>query len=175
MDQFVGVGTWVFYVEGFFADAGKTATTAGHTCWCSGGRWRWSGAGEQTLVWDRRNAGQADAAVVMAKLDEDEVAGLDEFEGRIPVAGGDVSVAGEASDGAVDDVDFGGVEEVGDGGAPAPEAVGAEAMAVADSGVADEDQARKLGIGGAREAETFFLRLGVRWHGWTGGRGLLRG
>ena len=59
--------------------------------------------------------GEVDAAVVVAPLDEDEVTGLDELESEIPVAAGDVAMAGETADGAVDDVDLGGVEEVGMG------------------------------------------------------------
>jgi hypothetical protein len=141
-----------------------------------GGR---SGAGLQALVGDGDGAGKVEAAVVVAELDEDDVAGLDEFEGGGPVALGDVGVAGEAADGAVDDVDLGGVEEVGDGRAPAPETVGAEAVAVADGGVADEDEGGELGVGGAGEAEGGFLSLGVGlgagWGGGGSGGGLLGG
>jgi hypothetical protein len=117
----------------------------------------------EALVGDGDGAGKVEAAVVVAELDEDEVAGLDEFEGGGPVALRDVGVAGEAADGAVDDVDFGGVEEVGDGRAPSPEAVGAHAVAVADGGVADEDEGGEFGVGGAGEAEGGFLGFGVGW------------
>jgi hypothetical protein len=83
-------------------------------------------------------------------------------------------MAGEATDGMVDDVDFGGVEEVVDGVTPAPEAVGADAVAVADGGVADEDEGGECGVGWLLEAETFLLGggVGLRAHGarWGGGR-----
>jgi len=175
VDGFVGAGAGIFDVESFFADAGKAAA-AGLRTWRGSGRGRgWGGTGELALVGDGRDAGQADAAVIVAELDEDDVAGLDEFEGRVPVALRDVGVAGEAADGAVDDVDFGGVEEVGDGRAPTPEAVGAEAVAVADGGVADQDEGGEFGVGGAGEAEAGFLSLGVGGCGGRGGSCLLRG
>jgi hypothetical protein len=128
------------------------------------------------LVGDGDGSGKVEAAVVVAELDEDDVAGLDDLKGGGPVPLRDVGVAGEAADGAVDDVDFGGVEEVGDGRAPTPETVGAEAVAVADGGVADEDEGGELGVGGAGEAEGGFLGFGVGglwWCGLLGG--LLRG
>jgi hypothetical protein len=126
-------------------------------------------AGLKAIVGDGRGAGEVDAAVVVAELDKDEVAGLDEREGVLPVAGGDVGVAGEASDGAIDDVDLRGVEEVGDRRAPSPETVGADTVAVADRGVADQNDGRKSGVGGAGEAEAFLLGGGIGRSGAHGG------
>jgi len=77
------------------------------------------------------------------------------------MARGDVAMAGEAADGAVDDVDLGGIEEVGDGSAPAPEAVGAFSVSVADGGVADEDDGGQVGIGRSGEAEIGLLLAGA--------------
>ena len=175
VDGLVGVSAGILHVQGFLADAGEAASAGGHACRRSGWRrWR-SGAGQETLIGDGRGAGKVDAAVVVAELDEDEVAGLDEFEGRVPVSGGDVGMAGEASDGAIDDVNFGGVEEVGDGGSPAPEAVGAEAVPIAGGRVAYEDQVGEARVGGAGEAEAFLLGFRVGRCGRARGWGLLGG
>ena len=119
-----------------------------------------SWVGSRTRIGDGLGAGDVDGAVVVAELDEDEVAGLDHGEGVLPVAGGDEGVAGEAADGAVDDVDLVGVEEVGDGRAPSPEAVGTGAMAVADGGVTDEEDGGEIGVFGGDEAKAD-LQLGV--------------
>ena len=73
-------------------------------------------------------------------------------------------MAGEAADGAIDDVNLGGIEEIGDGRAPSPEAVGACAVAVADGGIADEEDGGEVGIFGAGEAEADLLGACVlRW------------
>jgi len=179
-------GAGVSDVEGLFANAWEAPADVG-PAW---GAWGCRGAGVRIFIgggvrcgggWcarvgDGSGSGEVDTAVIVAPLNEDEVAGLDEGEGVIPVAGGDVGVAGESADGAVDDVDFDGVEEVRDGRSPAPEAVGAQAVAVADSGIADEDERGERGVGGAGEAEAFFLGSGVgRGSGGRGRSGGLRG
>jgi hypothetical protein len=177
VDGVGGIGEGIGDVERLFADAGEAAAGVGAAgprgpgrvdgCGGVGGVFVDRGVGGLRSgrgcagVGDGGCAGEVDAAVVVAELDEDEVAGLDEGEGVRPMALGDVGVAGEAADGAVDDVDLGRVEEVGDRGAPSPESVGAEAVAVADGGVADQDEGWKGGVGGAGEAEAGFLGGGV--------------
>ena len=79
------------------------------------------------------------------------------------MAAGEKRAAAEAADGAVDDVDFFRVEKRRERIAPAPLALGALALtivlAVADGGVADEDERREFRIRG----------LGQRAAGATGG------
>ena len=173
VDGFDLVGDGVFYVVGFFADAGEAATSVGAAGTGSGGRSGLRRAGREALVGDGRCSGKGDAAVVMAPLDKDDVAGLDDREGEVPMAAGNVAVGGLAADSAVDDVDFGGIEEVGDGRPPSPEAVGAEAVAVADGGVSDEDERGEIGVGRVGEAETLLLGCGVGLgaRGWGRGGG----
>jgi hypothetical protein len=175
VDEFGLVRVRVLYLEGLVAGAGQAAADVGAMSAGVGGRG--GGAGKQALVGYGFRAGEIEAAVVVAELDEDEVAGLNEFERIGPVALRDVGVGREAADGAVDNVDFGGVEKVGNGCAPAPEAVGAFAVSVADGRVADEDEGREFGVGRAGETEVCLLCAGV--HGWAartrrGGRGFGR-
>ena len=95
------------------------------------------------------------AAVVVAELHQDEVAGLELVGDFLPKAFGDVGAAGAAAEGAVDDIDFGGVEERRDLVAPTPEAALAFAGAVFDGGVADEVEGGFYGgggVGGAGES-----------------------
>ena len=80
------------------------------------------------------------AAVVVAHLEEDEVAGLDLGEDAVPGAFVDEGAAAAAGAGAVGDVDAGGVEVVGEVVAPA------EVGLVAGGGVADDEDGGKAGI-----------------------------
>ena len=111
VDGFGLVGDGTFDFEGLVSDAGQASSAVRAA---DADRWRrWRCSRRHALIGDGRGARKVEAAVVVAELDEDEVAGLDEFEGVGPVALGDIGVRGEAADGAVDDVDLGGVEEVG--------------------------------------------------------------
>ena len=55
------------------------------------------------------------SAVVVAELEEDDVAGLDEGERVGPMTLGDVGARGAAADGAVDDVDSAGSKKAARG------------------------------------------------------------
>ncbi len=78
--------------------------------------------------------GGGGAAVVVAHLDEDEVAGLHFGEDFGPEAFVVVAAGAATGAGAVGDVDFGGVEVVGEVVAPA------EVGLVAGGGVADDEE-----------------------------------
>jgi hypothetical protein len=173
MDGIGGSGPGVGDVKSLFADAGQAAPPVRTTRSGSG---RWYGrrrSGDKTLVGDRRCSRHLDAAVVMAELDEDEVAGLDHSQSVLPVASRNVGMAGEATDGPVDHVDLAGVEEVGDGRSPSPETVGPRAVAVAHGGVANQDQRWKIGVRRAGESKASLLSLGIG-RGSSHGRGRRR-
>ncbi len=92
-----------------------------------------------------RGFGSAEvAAVVVAHLEEDEVAGLDFGEDFIPGAFVDEGAAAAAGVGAVGDVDLRSVEVVGEVVAPA------EVGLVAGGRVADDEDGGELGIERAR-------------------------
>ena len=80
------------------------------------------------------------AAVVVAHLQEEIVAGLHLGEGGGPVAFVDVGARGAAGDGSVGDVDARGVEELREVVAPA------EVGAVARGGVADDEDRGERGV-----------------------------
>jgi hypothetical protein len=82
------------------------------------------------------------AAVVVAHLEEDEVAGLHLGEDLVPRAFVDESAAAAAGVGAVGDVDTGGVEVVGEVVAPA------EVGLVAGGRVADDEDGGEFGVEG---------------------------
>src|SRR6185503_8105824 len=75
-------------------------------------------------------------AVVVAELDDDEIALLCFLEDRIPAPLGNEGAAGSSADGAVDDVDSAGVEELAQRVAPAALAGGVDA----NGGVANEEK-----------------------------------
>jgi hypothetical protein len=175
VDGIGGSGSGVGDVEGLFANARQAAPPVG-TTGSRSGTWCWRrGAGNEPLIRDGSGAGHLDAAVVMTELDEDEVTGLDQGKSIFPVTLRDVSVAGEAADGSIDDVDFGRVEEIGDGRTPSPETIGASAMAVADGGIADKDERRKIGIRRASKTKPTLLSGGIGRGTGLSGRNLLRG
>jgi len=99
------------------------------------------------------------AVVVVAPLEEDHVAAFDEGERFGPLVFHDVGAAAATADGAVVDVDFGGVEELDEWLAPAPLAAGSIGMAIANGGVADEKKRGQAGIGRWLEPD---LRVGRR-------------
>ena len=80
------------------------------------------------------------AAVVVAHLDEDEVAGLHFGEDVVPEALVEVGAGAAAGAGAIGDVDSGGVEVVGEVVAPA------EVGLVAGGGVADDEEGGESGV-----------------------------
>ena len=100
------------------------------------------------------------AAVVVAHLDEDVVAGLHLGEDVVPEAFVVVAAGAAAGAGSVGDVDFGGVEVVGDVVAPA------EVGLVAGGGVADDEEGGEIGVEGSVPGDG-----GLGW-GVGGGRGL---
>ena len=165
VDELGLMGELVLDLESLIADPGEAASGIGSARRAGGWRRR-CGSGRKTLIGDGRRAGEVEAAIVVAELNEDEVAGLDEGEGVGPVALRDVGVRGQAPDGSVDDVDLCGIEEVGDGCAPTPEAVGTFAVSVADGGVSDEDERAQAGVGGSGEAEVGFLLGGGHDAAW---------
>ena len=67
---------------------GRLPPTLGPRGAAPGGGAGGAAPGGQAGVGDGRGAGEVDAAVVVAPLDEDEVAGLDDFESEVPVAAG---------------------------------------------------------------------------------------
>ena len=87
------------------------------------------------------------AAVIVAHLEEEEVAGFHLSEGGGPVAFVDVGARGAAGDGSVGDVDARGIEELREVVAPA------EVGAVAGGGVADDEDGGERGVerGAVRE------------------------
>ena len=115
------------------------------------------------MVRDGWDAGQVDASIVVTELNEDDIAGLDKFEGAVPVAGGDIGMAAETADGAVDDVNPAGVEEVRERRPPTPEAVGSGAVAIANGRVTDEYQAGQFGVCRACESKALLVEMGIGW------------
>ena len=87
--------------------------------------------------------GSGGAAVVVAHLDEDEVAGFHLGEDVGPEAFVVVAAGAAAGAGAVGDVDFGGVEVVGEVVAPA------EVGLIAGGGVADDEESGESGVEGS--------------------------
>ena len=96
------------------------------------------------------------AAVVVAHLDEDEVAGLHFGEDVGPAAFVVIAAGATAGHGAVGDVDFGGVEVVGEVVAPA------EVGLVAGGGVADDEEGGESGVERGVVGDAGLLR-GLRW------------
>src|SRR5262249_14455653 len=86
------------------------------------------------------------AAVVVAELNEHEIAALEVTEHGVPEAFGLEGPAAASRAGTIDDVSFCGVEVIGEGRAPA------EALAVAGRGITDDEQAR-LRLRGERRRE----------------------
>ena len=104
------------------------------------------------------------AAIVVAHLEEDEVAGFDFGEDFIPGALVDVGAAGASGAGAVGDVDACGVEDVGDVVAPA------EVGLIAGGGVADDEEG---GMGWVERSGGSDVGLGLGASGpWALGRDL---
>ena len=76
----------------------------------------------------------------MAKLHDDEIAGLDHGQRLLPVAHRHVGAAAEATDSPIYDVDLRLVKVSGNWFAPATLAVSAVARSIAHSGIANEKQ-----------------------------------
>jgi pyrrolidone-carboxylate peptidase len=79
------------------------------------------------------------AAIVVAELDQDEIARLQHFEQAVPMALRQIGAAAASAQRAVDDVDPARVEEAGQRFAPTPLSVRAVAFAVAYGRIADQE------------------------------------